>query len=833
MSHYYKRLKTVFIVLGILVSTQVFADGSKNLYPSTANGGRAKLRSSTVSSASYPFPGLNAHFAYAKEGELITMASSEMGLGSAAIRMTAPDGTITNFTGSANGLISNRTAELAGPRQPGIVGGNFYTPVYYAVPSGGAGLYKIEFIAGGGAAANNTTGRADIAATDNWVNNGAGSALLSAWDVSIFSNNTSTGALIPGRVYANILTLDINAGSAFPANRNFYGIMYVLTKDGFVYRTNNNGNNGISFTFFVNNKGLVDATDQPKYKSVNTTTGIASQIQDPRNSDTQSSITHKMFYTLPASDLPALSSGAVPGGTTWLKNARLNPEVSNLNIVGIDGTIGQVSNKGGNVIFDANLAGRYAIKIISTRPVGDPLYFPTRTLSGNALSGSNSVVWDGKDGSGTLLPSGSIPATLTVQLQGAEVHFPYFDMEVNPNGLILDLLAADNSTVQSNVVYWDDSDITVSDVPSSPINASQFDIPAGTSSATNGHKWGTVTSPTSGTFGDNKSMDTWTFILGTEETLNLLVEVKQADLEVVSITPSASTIAANGTVNYTVVTRNNGPSDVTGAPFSFTVPAGYEITNVVSTTSCAAEVENAISADKFTYNSKLSLANGCSISYVVSVKAIPSVVAGSALNVTATIMRPNDVTDPDATNTLANVPPTNPQFECTNNGLGGSCNNIKTSSAVLVVNTTPVSLPDLGTTPEDVTLTVPAASGLLSNDIDADLNTLSVSKYTIAGVDHSAGTAFLIPGAGTITINADGGYTFVPVADFNGAVPVITYTVSDGNGGTVTNTLTLTVTPVNDVPVAVSPAITTPEDSPQNGTITVTDIDGGTPVFSL
>ena len=47
-----------------------------------------------------------------------------------------------------------------------------------------------------------------------------------------------------------------------------------------------------------------------------------------------------------------------------------------------------------------------------------------------------------------------------------------------------------------------------------------------------------------------------------------------------------------------------------------------------------------------------------------------------------------------------------------------------------------------------------------------------------------------------------GPHTFVPAANFNGAVPVATYTVADGNGGSDTGTLTIAVTAVNDAPVA-------------------------------
>lgn len=57
------------------------------------------------------------------------------------------------------------------------------------------------------------------------------------------------------------------------------------------------------------------------------------------------------------------------------------------------------------------------------------------------------------------------------------------------------------------------------------------------------------------------------------------------------------------------------------------------------------------------------------------------------------------------------------------------------------------------------------------------------------------------PSNGTLTDNGDGTYTYTPDPDYNGPDSVI-YTVSDGNGGTDTATVTFNVAPVNDDPVA-------------------------------
>jgi hypothetical protein len=82
-------------------------------------------------------------------------------------------------------------------------------------------------------------------------------------------------------------------------------------------------------------------------------------------------------------------------------------------------------------------------------------------------------------------------------------------------------------------------------------------------------------------------------------------------------------------------------------------------------------------------------------------------------------------------------------------------------------------------------------------------------------------------------VNPNGSFTYTPDDDFNGT-DSFSYTVSDGNGGTDTATVTATVTPVNDAPVAVDEAVTVAEDSGAT-VINVlgndTDVDGDTLTF--
>src|SRR5690606_6428355 len=88
-----------------------------------------------------------------------------------------------------------------------------------------------------------------------------------------------------------------------------------------------------------------------------------------------------------------------------------------------------------------------------------------------------------------------------------------------------------------------------------------------------------------------------------------------------------------------------------------------------------------------------------------------------------------------------------------------------TVAGTIVVNTLPVALPDAYTVDEDNELTV-AAAGLLSNDSDADNDPLSAIQVTS-------------PSHGTLTLNTNGGFQYVPAQNYSGT-DSFTYLASDG-----------------------------------------------------
>ncbi len=114
---------------------------------------------------------------------------------------------------------------------------------------------------------------------------------------------------------------------------------------------------------------------------------------------------------------------------------------------------------------------------------------------------------------------------------------------------------------------------------------------------------------------------------------------------------------------------------------------------------------------------------------------------------------------------------------------------------VNAVNDPPDAFDDEDTTLEDTPVTI----DVLTNDIDPEADNLTV---TVIGV----------PGQGAVT--SDGKtVAYTPTLNFNG-MDIFTYTISDGNGGFDTATVTISVTAVNDPPVAVNDNYSTAEDTP-------------------
>jgi hypothetical protein len=94
----------------------------------------------------------------------------------------------------------------------------------------------------------------------------------------------------------------------------------------------------------------------------------------------------------------------------------------------------------------------------------------------------------------------------------------------------------------------------------------------------------------------------------------------------------------------------------------------------------------------------------------------------------------------------------------------------------------------------------PAMLGVLANDTDP--LGLPLTAALVSGPSNAA----------AFTLNADGTFSYTPVANYNGA-DTFTYRANDGTSNSNTATVTITVNAVNDAPVGTNETVTTNEDT--------------------
>ncbi|HIN27108.1 MAG TPA: tandem-95 repeat protein [Candidatus Marinimicrobia bacterium] len=136
------------------------------------------------------------------------------------------------------------------------------------------------------------------------------------------------------------------------------------------------------------------------------------------------------------------------------------------------------------------------------------------------------------------------------------------------------------------------------------------------------------------------------------------------------------------------------------------------------------------------------------------------------------------------------------------------------SITVTAVNDAPVAVTAAVTTEEDMD-----HSGLVSAfDIDNDPLTYSLltepSHGTVAIIDSSAGT-----------------YTYSPKVNYNGS-DSFTFTSSDGTLSD-TSKVSITVTAVNDSPVAFAERVTTSEDTKYSGSVSASDVENDILTYNI
>ena len=259
----------------------------------------------------------------------------------------------------------------------------------------------------------------------------------------------------------------------------------------------------------------------------------------------------------------------------------------------------------------------------------------------------------------------------------------------------------------------------------------------------------------------------------------------------ISKTISNATATIGDNITFTITASNAGPSTATGVSVTDVLPSGYTFVSATPSTGTWSSPNWDIGR----------LANGA----FATLSIVARVNATGNYNNTATIIGTKN--DPNQGDNSSSVNP--------------------------AINHAPVAVDDIYTVAEDVTLKLTPLN--LDSDPDGDtLNVMSINGTTLTG------TTQLIPVAnGIINISAKGVTTFTPDINFNSSIALtIPYVLSDGNGGTAMANIYITVTAVNDNPVAVDDMYTIKEDTavllnplnldadPEGSTLSITSING-------
>jgi len=259
-----------------------------------------------------------------------------------------------------------------------------------------------------------------------------------------------------------------------------------------------------------------------------------------------------------------------------------------------------------------------------------------------------------------------------------------------------------------------------------------------------------------------------------------------------NVSHGALALDSDGVVFYTPDSDYNGADSFT---YRVTDDNGRTDTATVSLTVNAVNDAPMAGNDSYTTDEDTTL----TVSPSVGVLSNDTDVEGDSLSVTP-VSRPSNGTLSFAANgSFEYTPDSNYNgadsftYEVTD-GNGGTDTGTVTLN-VTPVNDAPTATNNSYTTEKNTTLSVSAENGTLANDTDIEGDTLAPT--VTSNVSH-----------GTLSFAANGSFEYVPDANYNGS-DSFTYEVTDGHGGTDTATVSLTVTPVNDTPVATDDAYTT------------------------
>ncbi|WP_168210865.1 Ig-like domain-containing protein [Persicimonas caeni] len=303
----------------------------------------------------------------------------------------------------------------------------------------------------------------------------------------------------------------------------------------------------------------------------------------------------------------------------------------------------------------------------------------------------------------------------------------------------------------------------------------------------------------------NASDDTVSLDEDTSTSIDVLANDSDPDADSLSVTsvstPSHGTATVSGSqVVYTPDANYNGTDS-----FTYTVGDGNGETDSATVSLTITPVNDAPQAN----DDPTTLAEDTPV--VIDVIANDQDIEGHNLTV-INVSSPAHGTTSTNGSQIVYTPDTDyhgsDSFTYTIRDLLGGTDTATVALTITPVNDAPEAVDNAGTMDEDTIVAI----RVLRNDSDPDGDALTLTSVGTA----SHGTASIRPSHGDIR--------YAPDANYHGPES-FTYTVGDGNGGSDTATVSLTITPVNDPPQAADDSTSLAEDTTASIDVLANDDD--------
>ena len=458
---------------------------------------------------------------YAQAGEYINLGSSHIGVNGGFLMLYKPDGTLAGIyqnlgLGTGLGIINNDVEELNGPTGGGTINGSGYVPISQEIMAGEEGIWTVVLGFPITLPITNSYSFTNLENNEAWdrITNQPDEWAIVSWDATVSTGSAANagGTMLTGRVYTNQYKAIItgNSNSTSPT-------FYMMSKEGVQYQMDFEGVDPYGFDFSANSSGIVDHLGQPTYTSKATASYAVSNdpstwtsgnyyIYDPQSNDEGSLITYKVFFNTPDSNMPAeaMTSNVHDNSTytTWLNNV-LSPDplsVQSFDFSGVDANgdptcfgSNMQTGLGGILNFNSNITGTVKLSLDINND-GDFVDAEDRIIYDVAEVGSNEMIWDGLDGTGSMLVlANDVEVNYLLEMRVGEMHIMFRDVENNSGGIVFTRLNGQNAP--SNDFYYDHTEL---------------------SGPTSGGAAPSVSSTTtpytySSNWGNNKMLDYWTY----------------------------------------------------------------------------------------------------------------------------------------------------------------------------------------------------------------------------------------------------------------------------------------------------------------------------------